>query len=150
MDLTYRKTGVQHRYGNTYVGYRAPLEVVDFPHPPALAVVTTVHVGDFSSSCTGNATDLHAILVHRIRGVIRLLLLSTGSFYPLYLLLPSDVLRRISQLRSASWPPYVCHRKEGFRKLEVFISRCCPHLRKTDNRSEECLMFFILMSFLEF
>src|SRR5215469_18912807 len=82
MDLTYRKTGVQHRYGNTYVGYRAPLEVVDFPHPPALAVVTTVHVGDFSSSCTGNATDLHAIMVHRIRGVIRLLLLSTGSFYP--------------------------------------------------------------------
>lgn len=43
MDLTYRKAGVQHRYGNTYVGYRAPLEVVGFPHP----VVTTVHVGNF-------------------------------------------------------------------------------------------------------
>jgi hypothetical protein len=42
IDLTYRKVGVLHRYGNTFVKYHAPVEVVDGP-----SVVTTVNVGDF-------------------------------------------------------------------------------------------------------
>jgi hypothetical protein len=42
IDLTYRKIGVVHRFGDTFTRYRAPLGVVDGP-----TVVTTVAVGDF-------------------------------------------------------------------------------------------------------
>jgi hypothetical protein len=47
IDLTYRNVGVQHRYGQSFVGYRAPLEVVGFSQLHLHPVVTTVNVGYF-------------------------------------------------------------------------------------------------------
>jgi hypothetical protein len=40
--LTCPRLGVKHRYENTFVKYRAPLEVIDGP-----TIITTVAVGDF-------------------------------------------------------------------------------------------------------
>jgi hypothetical protein len=42
IDLRYRKMGTVHRFGQDFVRYRAPIEVVDGP-----SVVTTVDVSDF-------------------------------------------------------------------------------------------------------
>jgi hypothetical protein len=61
MDLTYRKIGVVHRFGETFTTYRAPLGVVGLPYHPTV-VMSCWRFPSWFSTTTGLPTSL----VHRV------------------------------------------------------------------------------------